>query len=338
MALEIGSVAEQARKVRLVVSELHDLNFALYLDKCGEFRAEHKRPAWLVDLERDHPGLYQRIARFWDSPGYNAWDEMLIVAHHTGTIMDETLDRFMARLPGALTEEIVVPPLPSETPDVQGIVAERLERLRQSPELRDEYVALLRETWAALGPGWRKDGRPKLIETIRAIRGEPTSLEALRKLLPGVTMLRKEQYETLILAALERNEVVIVPLWLAGDGQSLFALPGLLYVGFGLESGKKLELKRERAEQVASRLKVLSDPTRVAILRQLMHDAFTITDLANIFDLSQPTVSVHMKALREAELVEAEKSGNQTRYRVAGPRVWQYVSEALALIGIEPAS
>lgn len=338
MALEVGSVAEQARKVRLMISELHDLNFALYLDKCGEFRAEHKRPDWLLDLERDYPDLYQQIARFWDSPGYNAWDEMLIVAHHTGTILDETLDRFFDRLPAALTQEIVVPPLPSEEPDVQGIVAERLQRLRESPELREEYVSLLRNAWAAIEPGWRRDGRPRLLETLRSIRGDLGTQEALRKLLPGVTMLRKERYEPLIRSALERDEVVIVPLWLAADGQSFFALPGLLYIGFGLESGKKMELKREQAEQVANQLKVLSDPTRVAIVRQLMHDACTITDLANFFELSQPTVSVHMKALREADLVESEKNGNQTRYRVAGPRVWRYVTDALGLIGVESAS
>lgn len=338
MALEIGAQVPQAEKTRVHVSELFELNFALFLDKCGDDKREHRRPAWMAAFLRDHPDLYARIADFWDSPGYHAWDEMLLVAYHTDTILDESLDRFFERLPGALAREIPVPALPSETPDVPGIVAERLERLRTSPELRERYVALLGEAWAVIGPLWNESGRPAAIEAARTLRLPAPTLDGLRRVLPGVTMLRREQHEALIQSALERNEVIILPLWLAGDGQFLFALPGLLYIGFGLESGRKLELRREESEKTAACLKLLSDPTRVAIVRQLMHDSFTITDLANYFELSQPTVSVHMKALREAELLEAEKIGNQTRYRVAGARVWQYVTDALALIGVAPAS
>ena len=337
MALEAGTPTLSPPAVRVMISELQELNFALFLDKCGEEKPGHKRPQWLLDFMRDHTDLYERIANFWESsPGYHAWDEMLVYANHTGTLLDETLDRYFARLPGAMEQRIEVPPMPSETPDVPPIVADRLERLRSSAELRERYLSLLKDAWAVLGQTWRANGRDAVLEAARNLqRGQPSTVEALRKLMPGVTMLRKEQYEPLITAGLERNEVVVVPLYLAADGQSLFAMPGLLYIGMGLESGRKIEAKREQAEQVANRMKVLSDPTRVAILRQLMHDSFTITDLANYFELSQPTVSVHMKALREADLVESEKTGNQTRYRVAGPRVWQYVTDALGLIGIE---
>lgn len=338
MALEVGTRAPQAQRIRVDTSELYELNFALFLDKCADDKRDHQRPAWMADFMRHHADLYARIADFWDSPGYHAWDEMLVVAYHSGTMLDGSLDRFFERLPGALTERIAVPPLPSETPDVPGIVAERLEALRTSPDLRDQYVALLKDTWNVLGPLWLRSGRAAAMEAGRNLRLTSPSLESLRKALPGVTMLRKEEHEALLQSALERDEVVIVPLWTAGDGQFLFALPGLVYIGFGLDSGRKVQARREEAEQVANRLKILSDPTRVAIVRQLMHDTYTITDLANYFELSQPTVSVHMKALREADLVEAEKTGNQTRYRVAGPRVWQYVTDALGLIGVAPAS
>ena len=149
-------------------------------------------------------------------------------------------------------------------------------------------------------------------------------------------MLRKEAYEGIIREGLERREVLIVPLWFAGDGQCLTSLPGTLLVGVGAESGRKMERKREQAERVAARLKVLSDPTRVSMLIQMMHQPFTITDLANYFELSQPTVSVHMKALREAGLVIAEKKGNQTNYRVDGAEVSRYVMGALEEMGISP--
>jgi ArsR family transcriptional regulator len=334
MALEVGAPPQRSQRIRLLVSELHELNFALFLDRCGELKPDHKPVDWLGDFRRDHPELYERIATFWDSPDYHAFDEMLVYAWHTGTFLDETIDAFFERLPGAMRQKIEVPPLPSERPDVPGIVAERLEMLRTSAELRQRYLAMLTDTWAVLGPLWRKRGRPAVLDAIRGLRDIPANLEGLRRLFPGVTMLRKEQYEPLLQNALDRDQVVIVPLWLAGDGQFLFALPGVLQIGFGLESGRRVEIKREQAERVASRLKVLSDPTRVGMLRQAMHDAATITDLANYFELSQPTVSVHMKALREAGLVDAEKSGNQTRYRARPERIWEYVADALAEIGV----
>jgi DNA-binding transcriptional ArsR family regulator len=60
----------------------------------------------------------------------------------------------------------------------------------------------------------------------------------------------------------------------------------------------------------------LSDPTRRAIFERLLKKPMPVGELADLFPVSRPAVSQHLKALKEARLVEHEKSGTQNIYRV----------------------
>ena len=76
-------------------------------------------------------------------------------------------------------------------------------------------------------------------------------------------------------------------------------------------------LPREEAEEVAGRFRALADPTRVAIVNRLAQAAETcVCDLTAAFDLAQPTISHHLKVLREAGLVESTRRGTWAYYRV----------------------
>ena len=76
-------------------------------------------------------------------------------------------------------------------------------------------------------------------------------------------------------------------------------------------------LPRDDAEELAARFKALGDPTRVAIVNRLAQATETcVCDLTATFDLSQPTISHHLKLLREAGLVEATRRGTWAYYRV----------------------
>lgn len=77
-------------------------------------------------------------------------------------------------------------------------------------------------------------------------------------------------------------------------------------------------LGAEAALQIALRLKALADPVRVQVLNLLLLAAepgCRTIDLAQTVGLSEPTVSHHLKQLREAGLVEGEKSATNTYYR-----------------------
>jgi ArsR family transcriptional regulator len=72
----------------------------------------------------------------------------------------------------------------------------------------------------------------------------------------------------------------------------------------------------ERGE-LAARFKALADPTRVAIINCLSAaDEVCVCNLTATFALSQPTISHHLKVLREAGLVESSRRGTWSYYRL----------------------
>ena len=76
-------------------------------------------------------------------------------------------------------------------------------------------------------------------------------------------------------------------------------------------------MPRQAAEDLAATFKALSDPTRVAIVNRLSTaDAVCVCDLTAAFDLSQPTISHHLRILRDAGLVESERHGTWAYYRL----------------------
>jgi ArsR family transcriptional regulator len=76
-------------------------------------------------------------------------------------------------------------------------------------------------------------------------------------------------------------------------------------------------LSEPERDALAARFKALADPTRVAIVNQLSAaDEVCVCNLTETFDLSQPTISHHLKILREAGLVESSRRGTWAYYRV----------------------
>jgi DNA-binding transcriptional ArsR family regulator len=62
--------------------------------------------------------------------------------------------------------------------------------------------------------------------------------------------------------------------------------------------------------------KALADPTRRRVLELLRERPLSAGELAAEFDVSKPTMSAHFKILREANLVDATKSGKSVIYRI----------------------
>src|SRR5215210_3154736 len=91
-------------------------------------------------------------------------------------------------------------------------------------------------------------------------------------------------------------------------------LPVLQPICCGAEAAP---LDRSASEELAARFKALSDPTRVAIINSLSAaDEVCVCNLTAAFDLSQPTISHHLKILREAGLVESTRHGTWAYYRL----------------------
>lgn len=70
-------------------------------------------------------------------------------------------------------------------------------------------------------------------------------------------------------------------------------------------------------DQLAAKFKALADPTRVAIINCLSAaDEVCVCNLTETFDLAQPTVSHHLRILREAGLVTSSRRGTWAYYRL----------------------
>jgi ArsR family transcriptional regulator len=65
----------------------------------------------------------------------------------------------------------------------------------------------------------------------------------------------------------------------------------------------------------------LADPTRVMILYALDNGPKYVGELAEKLDLPQPTISRHLKILRERSLVQTERSGASVYYSLTDSRV-----------------
>lgn len=70
-------------------------------------------------------------------------------------------------------------------------------------------------------------------------------------------------------------------------------------------------LTRSRVTALAARLKALADPTRLGMLDLLAQqtEPLCVCDITDQFEQNQPTISHHLKLLREAGLIDCEKRG-----------------------------
>ncbi len=66
-----------------------------------------------------------------------------------------------------------------------------------------------------------------------------------------------------------------------------------------------------QTEALAARLKALADPTRLRMLDLLaqQESPLCVCDITDQFTQNQPTISHHLKLLREAGLIQSEKQG-----------------------------
>ncbi|MFE3269311.1 ArsR/SmtB family transcription factor [Streptomyces sp. NPDC059215] len=76
-------------------------------------------------------------------------------------------------------------------------------------------------------------------------------------------------------------------------------------------------LNEDQAAELAKVFKALGDPVRLRLLSMIASQAggeVCVCDLTPAFDLSQPTISHHLKLLRQAGLIDCERRGTWVYY------------------------
>ena len=82
-------------------------------------------------------------------------------------------------------------------------------------------------------------------------------------------------------------------------------------------------LQQEITQLEANFCAALSDPNRLLILYALNEKPLNVTELTNELGLSQPTMSRHLKVLRERGLVQTVRNGTVITYSLSDPRLIQ---------------
>ncbi|MFJ5534157.1 ArsR/SmtB family transcription factor [Streptomyces sp. NPDC093261] len=76
-------------------------------------------------------------------------------------------------------------------------------------------------------------------------------------------------------------------------------------------------LDDERAARLAKVFKALGDPVRLRLLSMIASregGEVCVCEMTPAFDLSQPTISHHLKLLRQARLIDCERRGTWVYY------------------------
>jgi DNA-binding transcriptional ArsR family regulator len=85
----------------------------------------------------------------------------------------------------------------------------------------------------------------------------------------------------------------------------------------------------EEFEAAADTLKLLADPTRLAIVWALLHGEHSVTELADHVGVRPTAVSQHLAKLRLAGAVRSRRDGNRIFYSAENEHIERLASEAL---------
>lgn len=254
-----------------------------------------------------HPELAEAVRGLWgeeESLSYPGYLEISVLAQRAGLLFSTDSDELLGALDAAGRAGGADLPFLSETPADRDRLRTRLEVLRRSSARRRRYIATLSEVWSKVRGEWERAGLPAVEATIEDARAQ---LEKGRRWEQFVR-IECAPAESVVAGLAVPAEVAIVPAWFTHRGM-VVDLPALVVVGIRADSDAAGS--RARTEPLARRLKALSDPTRLAILDALGREEMTVTELAARFSLSQPTISNHVKVLRDAGVVADRRSASR---------------------------
>ncbi len=86
---------------------------------------------------------------------------------------------------------------------------------------------------------------------------------------------------------------------------------------------------RQRLDLASELLKSLAAPVRLAVLLELDSGPRCVHELVDALGVSQPLVSQHLRVLRSARLVAAERRGREVVYRLLDDHVARIVGDAI---------
>jgi len=91
----------------------------------------------------------------------------------------------------------------------------------------------------------------------------------------------------------------------------------------------RVKLADEHAAELADLFRLLGDPTRLRIVLACLDAPTAVGEIADRLDLSDSLVSHHLRLLRAARVVRAERQGKQVFYSAADEHIRRVVIDLL---------
>jgi len=327
MTMDDPIAVPRERTLRSSPSLACDLSWVLSVAVRPHWRPKFPSVSELLEQRED---LAERVRTFWsDANDDTCFTEMQVLAHYAGALEETSPAAFWAALEGAISTVPTDIGLESESPEDRLIFLTRLERLKESPTLFRSYIDLLREVWEPIDEIWQP-AVPALREAGRQVVSEIENGRSLADVTRGKSCEIFKAHLGEITQRIDSGyPLLVVPCLFFGNSLYL-EFPGLTLIGAGLRRNDAAA--RARTESLARRLKTVADPTRLALLHYLAGTPSTVGDLATSFGLSQPTISMHMKSLRESGLVRSERKDGRMRLSADPGAVASMVDELRGVV------
>lgn len=85
----------------------------------------------------------------------------------------------------------------------------------------------------------------------------------------------------------------------------------------------------ENVDRLATTLSLLGDASRLSIVIYLNDNIANVSEITNHFKLSQPTISHHLRVLKDAKIVKAQKKGKEVYYTLNNNYVKSLIESSL---------
>lgn len=273
----------------------------------------------------------KRFRGLWNDDAPAGCPELVPVAGLAGAILDEDLRGLFDWITTAADRDFDDPELLSEPPRDRPAIRARMRRLQHSAEARQLYLDIVQEVWRHASGAWLRDGHRRVLDACAVWRERLDGGVAIEDLVPPRHPLTRAEQLGFDELLTHRMEYALSPLHFCMSGGHVADLGDFVHIAVPASDLHPVRKVRD-AMFVADRLRVLAEPTRVHILIQLLSAPSCVMEVARALHMSQPTVSGHMKMLRNAGLIQSRKSGSRTVFIASRKRVERLMEDARATL------
>jgi DNA-binding transcriptional ArsR family regulator len=260
--------------------------------------------------------------------------ELLIAARMGGCVADTEPRRLLGWLTTLPKKTPVAPALLTESGLNRRRLRRRLALLDTDIRVRRAYRNIVADVWELAAPAWQRRGRAVAARAsadwIAKSKSGTTSRALVQLMPPRHPLTRLEQPEVALLLR-RRPRYALVPIYFCMSGGQLADLGDHLHVGVPASALEPARRARDAAF-VADRLRNLAEPTRVRILIYLMSAPSGVMEITRALEMTQPTVSEHVRVLAGAGLVRRVRTGSRTVYAASTHSLERLLEDARATL------